>query len=218
MGSETRKYVPDFIVLVRDRSYDRDFLHLVVEIKGYRGEDAKHKRETMETCWIPGVNRLGTHGRWAFAELTDVYTVGADFADRVKRGGPWTHRKGPAGSRDRGREKFGRGGRKHARPGVHSTPEERDLGMILADTTVWVDHLRKPEPGLLEHLAMNGVLMHPMVIGELSCGNLPRRKTVLRQLLSLPRIPEPAHESVLSFIESKELMGRGVGFIDFHLL
>ena len=85
MGSETRKYVPDFIVLVRDRSYDRDFLHLVVEIKGYRGEDAKHKRETMETCWIPGVNRLGTHGRWAFAELTDVYTVGADFADRVKR-------------------------------------------------------------------------------------------------------------------------------------
>ena len=85
MGSETRRYVPDFIVLVRDRSYDRDFLHLVVEIKGYRGEDAKHKRETMETCWIPGVNRLGTHGRWAFAELTDVYTVGADFADRVKR-------------------------------------------------------------------------------------------------------------------------------------
>ena len=85
MGSETRRYVPDFIVLVRDRSYDRDFLHLVVEIKGYRGEDAKHKRETMETCCIPGVNRLGTHGRWAFAELTDVYTVGADFADRVKR-------------------------------------------------------------------------------------------------------------------------------------
>ena len=85
MGAETRKYIPDFIVLVRDRSYDQDFLHLVVEVKGYRGEDAKHKKETMETCWIPGVNRLGTHGRWAFAELTDVYTVGADFADRVKR-------------------------------------------------------------------------------------------------------------------------------------
>ena len=92
------------------------------------------------------------------------------------------------------------------------------MGMILADTTVWVDHFRKPEPGLLEHLAMNGVLMHPMVIGELSCGNLPHRKTVLRELLSLPRVPEPTHESVLSFIESKELMGRGVGFIDFHLL
>ena len=83
------------------------------------------------------------------------------------------------------------------------------MGMILADTTVWVDHFRKPEPGLLEHLAMNGVLMHPMVIGELACGNLPNRKTVLHELLSLPQIPEPTHESVLSFIESKELMGRG---------
>ena len=92
------------------------------------------------------------------------------------------------------------------------------MGMILADTTVWVDHFRKPEPGLLEYLAMNGVLMHPMVIGELACGNLPNRKTVLRELLSLPRVPEPTHESVLSFIESEELMGRGVGFIDFHLL
>ena len=107
MGSEPRKYVPDFIVLVRDRSYDRDFLHLVVEIKGYRGEDAKHKREAMETCWIPGVNRLGTHGRWAFAELTDVYTVGADFAEQGGERSPWTHRKDPAGSRDRGCEKFG---------------------------------------------------------------------------------------------------------------
>ena len=83
------------------------------------------------------------------------------------------------------------------------------MGMILADTTVWVDHFRKPEPGLLEHLAMNGVLMHPMVIGELACGNLPNRRTVLHELLSLPQIPEPTHESVLSFIESKELMGRG---------
>lgn len=92
------------------------------------------------------------------------------------------------------------------------------MGMILADTTVWVDHFRNPEPGLLEHLAMNGILMHPMVIGELACGNLSNRKTVLRELLSLPRVPEPTHESVLSLIESKEFMGRGVGFIDFHLL
>ena len=57
-----------------------------------------------------------------------------------------------------------------------------------------------------------------MVIGELACGNLPNRKIVLRELLSLPRIPEPTHESVLSFIEFEALMGRGVGFIDFHLL
>ena len=85
IGSETRRYVPDFIVLVRDRHQDRDFLHLVVEIKGYRGEDAKLKKEVMETCWIPGVNRLGTYGRWAFAELTDVYAMESDFADRVNQ-------------------------------------------------------------------------------------------------------------------------------------
>ena len=84
IGSETRRYIPDFIVLVRNRTYDRDFLHLVIEIKGYRGEDAKDKKATMETCWVPGVNRLGTHGRWAFAELTDVYSMEANFADRVK--------------------------------------------------------------------------------------------------------------------------------------
>ena len=90
--------------------------------------------------------------------------------------------------------------------------------MILADTTVWVDHFRNPEPELLAHLEIRGVLMHSMVIGELACGNLPNRKTALRKLHSLPRIPEPVHESVLSLIESERLMGRGVGFIDFHLL
>ena len=84
IGSETRRYIPDFIVLVRNRTYDRDFLHLVIEIKGYRGEDAKDKKATMETCWVPGVNRLGTHGRWAFAELADVYSMEANFSDRVK--------------------------------------------------------------------------------------------------------------------------------------
>ncbi len=79
-GSETRKYLPDFIVLVDDGRGDDDLLHLVVEIKGYRREDAKDKKTTMETYWVPGVNQLGVHGRWAFAELTDVYTIGADFA------------------------------------------------------------------------------------------------------------------------------------------
>ena len=84
IGAKTRRYIPDFIVLVSDLHQDRDFLHLVVEIKGYRGEDAKLKKEVMETCWVPGVNRLGTYGRWAFAELTDIYTIESDFAERVK--------------------------------------------------------------------------------------------------------------------------------------
>jgi Endonuclease domain len=66
-GSETRKYLPDFIVLVDDEG-SNDPLHLVVEIKGYRREDAKEKKSTMDTYWVPSVNHLKTYGRWAFAE------------------------------------------------------------------------------------------------------------------------------------------------------
>src|SRR5271157_1000024 len=83
-GSETRKYRPDFIVLVDDGHGDHDLLHLVVEIKGYRQEDAKEKKSTMETYWVPGVNHLKTHGRWAFAEFTEVYQIGTDFKARVE--------------------------------------------------------------------------------------------------------------------------------------
>jgi type III restriction enzyme len=55
-----------------------------VEIKGYRREDAKEKKVTMETYWTPGVNNLGQYGRWAFAELTDVYQIKADFNAKVE--------------------------------------------------------------------------------------------------------------------------------------
>jgi type III restriction enzyme len=87
LGSETRRYLPDFIVLVDDGRGDShdDLLHLVVEIKGYRREDAKEKKATMETYWVPGVNHLGTHGRWAFAELTEMYGIEADFAAKVEQ-------------------------------------------------------------------------------------------------------------------------------------
>ncbi|MHB9090775.1 MAG: BPTD_3080 family restriction endonuclease, partial [Chloroflexota bacterium] len=83
-GSEMRKYLPDFVVLVDDGHGPADPLHLVVEIKGYRGEDAKEKKSTMDTYWVPGVNQLGAYGRWAFAEFTDVYLIGADFAAQVE--------------------------------------------------------------------------------------------------------------------------------------
>ena len=76
-GSETRTYLPDFIVRV-DSGADEP-LSLVVEIKGYRKEDAKEKKATMDTYWIPGVNNLGRFGRWAFAELTQVYEIETDF-------------------------------------------------------------------------------------------------------------------------------------------
>jgi type III restriction enzyme len=83
-GSETRRYFPDFIVLVDDGHGDNDPLHLIVEIKGYRGEDAKEKKSTMDTYWIPGVNNLGKFGRWAFAEFTDVYNMQIDFEKKVE--------------------------------------------------------------------------------------------------------------------------------------
>ena len=74
---------PDFIVLVDDRQGDHDLLHLVVEIKGYRREDAKEKKATMESYWVPGVNRSGAYDRWAFAEFTDVYTLQDGFLRAV---------------------------------------------------------------------------------------------------------------------------------------
>ncbi len=83
-GSQMRTYLPDFIVLVDDGRGGDDLLHLVVEIKGYRREDAKEKKATMETYWVPGVNHLGTHGRWAFAELTEMYGIESDFAAKVE--------------------------------------------------------------------------------------------------------------------------------------
>ena len=78
-GSEPHRYIPDFIVLVDDGRGDDDLLHLIVEIKGYRGEDAKEKKSTMDTYWVPGVNNLGSYGRWAFAEFTDVWAMQDEF-------------------------------------------------------------------------------------------------------------------------------------------
>ncbi|MBU2572318.1 MAG: DEAD/DEAH box helicase family protein [Gammaproteobacteria bacterium] len=83
-GSETRKYLPDFIVRVDDGHGEDDLLNLIVEIKGYRREDAKDKKATMDTYWIPGVNNLLTYGRWAFAEFTEVYQIETDFEAKVE--------------------------------------------------------------------------------------------------------------------------------------
>ena len=78
-----RKYIPDFIVQMDDGHEDP--LNLIVEIKGYRGEDAKEKKATMDTYWIPGVNHLGTYGRWAFLELKDVYLMQAAVCGQGRR-------------------------------------------------------------------------------------------------------------------------------------
>ena len=95
-----RTYIPDFIVLVDDGRDDP--LHLVIEIKGYRREDAKEKKATMETYWVPGVNNLGHYGRWAFAEFTDVYEIDSEFNRLIKSSlptsGPSWARTNPSSS------------------------------------------------------------------------------------------------------------------------
>ncbi len=83
-GPELRTYIPDFIVLVDDGRGPDNSLRLVVEIKGYRREDAKEKKATMETYWVPGVNRHGHYGRWTFAEFTDLYAIQSDFEAKIK--------------------------------------------------------------------------------------------------------------------------------------
>ena len=90
--------------------------------------------------------------------------------------------------------------------------------MILVDSSVWIDHLRAGEPALLELLNTGRVLVHPFVIGELACGNLKNRKAVLSLLQDLPAAPVATDEEVLFFIERQGLMGRGIGYVDVHLL
>ncbi|MBT9329407.1 DEAD/DEAH box helicase family protein [Acidipila sp. 4G-K13] len=83
-GFDSRIYRPDFIVLIEDGHGEEDLLHLVVEVKGYRREDAKDKKITMDTYWIPGVNNTGKFGRWAFVEFTEVFAMNADFANLIE--------------------------------------------------------------------------------------------------------------------------------------
>jgi type III restriction enzyme len=80
-GGEVRRYRPDFIVRLDDGREDP--LNLVLEVKGYRGEDAKDKAATMQAYWVPGVNNLGSLGRWAFAEFTDVWMIESEFGGKV---------------------------------------------------------------------------------------------------------------------------------------
>ena len=90
--------------------------------------------------------------------------------------------------------------------------------MILVDSSVWVAHLRNNESALVELLNTGRVLSHPFVIGELACGNLKNRKAVLSLLQDLPAAPVATDEEALFFIDSHGLMGRGIGYVDTHLL
>ena len=90
--------------------------------------------------------------------------------------------------------------------------------MVLVDTSVWIDHLRHGDPALASALEEGNVLTHPLVIGELACGTLRRRAEILRLLSELPQAPVASNAEVLVFIERRQLMGRGIGFVDAHLL
>jgi predicted nucleic acid-binding protein len=90
--------------------------------------------------------------------------------------------------------------------------------MVLVDTTVWVAHLRAGNAELASQLDQGEVICHPAVIGELACGNLPRRAETLRLFIDLPRAVVAGHDEVMRFIESEALMGMGLGYVDVHLL
>lgn len=90
--------------------------------------------------------------------------------------------------------------------------------MILVDTSVWVDHLRRGDARLVELLESGAVLMHPFVIGEIACGSLADRQTVLDLLQDLPFAVVAEADEILRFIDSQRLHGHGIGYVDVHLL
>ena len=90
--------------------------------------------------------------------------------------------------------------------------------MTLVDTSVWIDHLREKVAGLSDLLMEGDVLVHPFVIGELACGNLSNRTEILSRLKSLPFARLGSDSEALLLIERRALMGKGLGYIDIHLL
>jgi len=92
------------------------------------------------------------------------------------------------------------------------------MTMVLVDTSVWISHLRTGNLQLQDLLMEGKVACHPFIIGELACGNLKNRKKILSLLEALPKTELAGHEEVLYFIELHQLMSKGLGYIDTHLL
>jgi predicted nucleic acid-binding protein len=90
--------------------------------------------------------------------------------------------------------------------------------MILVDTSVWVDHLNKTDAQLAKLLVQRQVLMHSFVLGEIACGNLRSRPKVLQLLQDLPPAVAAENDEVMAFMERHTLFGKGIGFVDVHLL
>ena len=90
--------------------------------------------------------------------------------------------------------------------------------MVLVDISVWVSHFRETHDGLVELLNNGDVVCHPFIIGELACGNLKNRASIIALLENLPLAFPAEHDEVLAFIEAHSVMGKGLGYIDVHLL
>jgi predicted nucleic acid-binding protein len=90
--------------------------------------------------------------------------------------------------------------------------------LILVDTSVWIDHFHKAVPALADALDREEVMMHPYVLGEIACGEIKRRREILDLLATLPASALATDEETLGLIENRRLMGKGIGYIDVHLL
>lgn len=90
--------------------------------------------------------------------------------------------------------------------------------MILADTSIWIDHFRRGDPALVRLLEQGGVCCHPFVVGELALGGLVNRREILGHLMELPKAEVATDDEVLRIIEIEALAGSGIGYIDAHLL
>jgi predicted nucleic acid-binding protein len=90
--------------------------------------------------------------------------------------------------------------------------------MVLVDTSVWIQHLRQGSATLARQLIDGQVVSHPFVVGELACGNIRNRSEILGLLNSLPCAEVASHNEVLRFMDAHPLMGKGLGYIDMHLL
>lgn len=90
--------------------------------------------------------------------------------------------------------------------------------MILADTSLWIDHLHQAEPRLVAELEAGTVAQHPMVAGELALGSLRDRRMILSLLAALPQVRTATHDEVMDLVDDEQLYGVGLGLVDAHLL
>ena len=90
--------------------------------------------------------------------------------------------------------------------------------MVIVDTSIWIAHLRQGNRQLESLLMDAEVTCHPFIIGELACGNLKNRNEIISLLQSLPMVPTIEFDEFLFFIDKNRLMGKGIGFVDVHLL